>query len=574
MNGLRNLIHVVFAFLLMTFALPGMTATKQFNVTLQGIGANGSVTATFNNLSSGNSVIKSETLTVPPGSGYLITAASTVSPFVGVVTPYNCATFPCASIQVNYADGIPPTTPASLQLTVSGASSASCSASGTWLTAAYTGNNVGGSPFNYTGALPVTYSLSGCTLGFLTQPTNSQVNTTITSVAQDPTGAPVKVALFSAPNTVATFFTGSITLTNAGPGTGTLTGGGPINAVSGVAIFPALKLDAAGNYALTAGSSGITPVNSSPFTIYSGILQCGDDLASNFTNPYNVAPDQPGYSTGYRGVYNKDGSTCIKVPYTFTNTILTNDQVHLSWDTSVQANPAFLYSLNWRLRNVEPATTGNPAVVNPLAGWTTAPRPQVAWLNDGSGNPAFVPGLACVSGKLPAPYGTLPAGDLAANATQVTITGIAANPGPPANPYAVPVPGAPSVPDVPFPIVIANKTGVGVERMTAISMVGSPVASGGTFTITYNVTRGTPTEGMSQPAVHAGGARVMSTPLPIIPNDPTTFPAPYTPQTQANMCIAQHGFDSFALGPDGKVRLLYFTTVIDIGDGFVRVGQQ
>ena len=80
MNGLRNLIHVVFAFLLMTFALPGMTATKQFNVTLQGIGANGSVTATFNNLSSGNSVIKSETLTVPPGSGYLITAASTVSP--------------------------------------------------------------------------------------------------------------------------------------------------------------------------------------------------------------------------------------------------------------------------------------------------------------------------------------------------------------------------------------------------------------------------------------------------------------------------------------------------------------
>ena len=140
--------------------------------------------------------------------------------------------------------------------------------------------------------------------------------------------------------------------------------------------------------------------------------------------------------------------------------------------------------------------------------------------------------------------------------------------------FLTPVPGAPSVPDVPFPIVIANKTGVGVERMTAISMVGSPVASGGTFTITYNVTRGTPTEGMSQPAVHAGGARVMSTPLPIIPNDPTTFPAPYTPQTQANMCIAQHGFDSFALGPDGKVRLLYFTTVIDIGDGFVRVGQQ
>jgi len=567
MHGMRKLFGFVVAVILASSVLPAHAATKQFNLTLSAP-SGGTVTATFNNLSSGNSVIKSESLTAP--TGYAITSAVTVAPFTGVVTTTCLPSFPCATIQVNYQTGIPGTTSASLTLGISSPSTAACSQSAPWTTNAWTGNNLGGSPFNYVGALPTTVNVSGCSLGFLKQPTNASVNAKITSVSEDPTGAPVQVALLSAPNTVATFFTGQITLTNAGPGTGTLTGGGPVSAVSGVATFSPLSLDAAGTYTLTASSSGLKPTNSNPFVIYSGILDCGDDLLSTFTNSYNVAPDQPGYSSGSRGLFNKDGSTCIKVPYTFTNTILTNDQVHLSWDTSIQANPAFMYSLNWRLRSVEPPTIPVNAA-NPLAGWTTAPRPQVAWLADGSGNPVFVPGLACVSGKLPAPYGTLQT-SIAANATKVTITGIAANP---ASTYVVPLPGAPAVPAVPFPIVIANTVGgapaAGAERMTAVSIDGSPVLSAGTYTITYNVTRGGATEGMSQPAEHTAGYKVMSTPLPIIPNDAATFPSPYVAQTQANMCIAQHGFDSFAIGADGVTRLLYFTTVIDIGDGWVRI---
>jgi hypothetical protein len=65
----------------------------------------------------------------------------------------------------------------------------------------------------------------------------------------------------------------------------------------------------------------------------------------------------------------------------------------------------------------------------------------------------------------------------------------------------------------------------------------------------------------------------MSTPLPIIPNDAATFPSPYVVKKQANMCIAEHGFSSFAVDANGKSQALYFTTVIDIGDGWVRIGQ-
>jgi hypothetical protein len=69
----------------------------------------------------------------------------------------------------------------------------------------------------------------------------------------------------------------------------------------------------------------------------------------------------------------------------------------------------------------------------------------------------------------------------------------------------------------------------------------------------------------------------MSTPLPIIPNDATAFPPPYVVQTQAHMCVADHGFtpyDGYRVGGDltGATRLLYRTTIFDIGDGWVRIG--
>src|SRR6185437_15122019 len=98
---------------------------------------------------------------------------------------------------------------------------------------------------------------------------NAKVNTTITSVDGDPAGAPVQVALFDASNSVQTSFTGTVTLTSNGPGTGTLTGGS-VSAVSGVASFPALMLDKTGLYSLMAASPGFTSTNSNAFTIFAG----------------------------------------------------------------------------------------------------------------------------------------------------------------------------------------------------------------------------------------------------------------------------------------------------------------
>jgi len=148
------------------------------------------------------------------------------------------------------------------------------------------------------------------------------------------------------------------------------------------------------------------------------------------------------------------------------------------------------------------------------------------------------------------------------------------------NTYAVPPGGSPIIPPVPFPIVIADTVN-GVqstltERMTAIAMIGSPVQNGdGSFNITYTVRRGTTKEGspnaqgVSTIGSHATDAQVMSTPLPIIPNDTTTFKAPYKVNTQAQMCIARHGFTSFQLDTNGNTQMIYQTTIFDIGDGWI-----
>ena len=157
MNGMRNLVGFELAGVLAASALPATAATKQFNLTLSAP-SGGIVTATFNNLSSGNSVIKSESLTAP--NGYAITSASTVAPFAGVVTTTCSPSFPCSTIQVNYQSGIPGNTSASVLLGISSPANVGCSQSAPWAVFAWTGNNLGGSPFNYVGAAPTTVNLT------------------------------------------------------------------------------------------------------------------------------------------------------------------------------------------------------------------------------------------------------------------------------------------------------------------------------------------------------------------------------------------------------------------------------
>jgi hypothetical protein len=590
MNALGKLLRFLVTFTLVAFALPSNAATKlfSFSVTPTSTG----YTATFNNLSNGNSYINSMNITL----GVKVTNVTVQSSLVTgntAVTPNCSVTKPCNpgdTILISWISGIAPNTSGSIALTAEApVDLTSCGATANWSARAFTGNagnSGGGTSFTASpggGTVATASSTISCTLQFDKQPANAEINQEITSVAGQPAGPKVTIKALIG-GSVATSFTGPITLTLNQP-----TGGGatltptptPMTITAGVATLTSLKVDTLGTYSLKASASGFTDGTSDSFKIFAGILDCGRPFASSFLNPGTLADSEPGWAAGMRNAYNKDGvqEDCVPVLYTFTNAILASDTVNLTWDMTAQPNAAFMYQLNWRLRPVE--TTGA------LAGWTKMPRPEVAWLNtDGSlttvnGDKQFVPALACLSDRLPAPYGELAANVLPTD-TQIQVKGIKANP---ASSDLVPNPGAPALPATPFPIVIANTAGgaqlLTTERMTVTS-VGTPVLSGGTYSTTFTVTRGTATEGGAIKAPHDLPAypkvlRVMSTPLPIIPNDATAFPPPYVVQTQAHMCVADHGFtpyDGYRVGGDltGATRLLYRTTIFDIGDGWVRIG--
>jgi len=98
-------------------------------------------------------------------------------------------------------------------------------------------------------------------LGFTQQPQTTQVGVAITP--------PVQVAALDAAEHVVQGFTGAITLAlGANPGGGTLAGGAPMNAVKGIATFPALSIDKPGTaYTLRATASGLTDATSSAFNV-------------------------------------------------------------------------------------------------------------------------------------------------------------------------------------------------------------------------------------------------------------------------------------------------------------------
>ncbi len=554
MNSMRKILYFLMAMMIMAFALPSGAASSPEKIfSVSGIPASASVgsttvTVTFKNETpTGNSTINSTRLIAPTGW----TLSNPIAIAGGSVQGGN-GTVEAGGASVSFVNI--PTIKAGgntwiMQVTAAVPASASCS--NLWSAQAYTGNSLGGDEFRLVNSPSglTTNVVVGQATAFTTQPTNTTVGHVI----------PVAVALTTACGAGPANALVTITVPGCTVASGCLSGSTATTDATGTATFAALKINSFGTYQLTASTPGFPSTISQSFTVYEGILNCGDSFASNFVNPGNLASDQPGYAAGSRGKYNKDGVSlgCVPVPYTFTNNILTDDQVHLFWDVGIQPNAAFIYTLNWRLRPVDST--------NPLTGWTTAPRPGVAWLTTLSGAPIFVPGLACLSGKLPAPYGTLSAA-IDVNATSITIIGVA----------AVPVTGAPAVPATPFPIVIPSQVNpIKTERLTATVLTSqSPATSAGyagTYTLTYTVTRGGATEGFSALTSHAAGAMVVSTPLPIIPNDATSFPPPYTVLRQANMCIAEHGWNAFAIGASGNTQLLYFTTVIDLGDGWVGI---
>src|SRR5207244_6767342 len=88
-----------------------------------------------------------------------------------------------------------------------------------------------------------------------------------------------------------------------------------------------------------------------------GILGCNDSFTKPASN--SIGPNDPGYVTGSRSLFNKDGVSngtgCVTVFYGFANDIPNNNKGHLVWDTASQPNAAFTFTMNFQLRSV---TTG------------------------------------------------------------------------------------------------------------------------------------------------------------------------------------------------------------------------
>jgi hypothetical protein len=528
MNGFRKLACCVLAPLFAAFAMSAGAApgSPEKIFSISGIPASAtagstlSVTVTFKNETpNGNSTINSLRLIAPAGwtlSNPAAIAGGSVDGGTPTLAPDG------SSVSFANLPGIKSGNKTwMMQVSVSVPTGASCSNS--WFAQAFTGNALGGDPFRLinsaTSLNTGVNSGGGQATSFTMQPTNTTAGSAIPvavgltdACGAGPSGTPVTITADNGCTTTAS---------------GCLAGNTANTNGNGVASFTGLVINTPGTYTLTAtpGASGFPTANSSQFTVYAGQIFCDDPLEALQANPDKLPFGTPGYAEGKRGKYNKDGSEpCVKVNYTFDNDILTDDRVHLSWDVNVQPYAAFSYTMFWKLRPVD------------ADGWTSV-RPDVAWDPDGNGQPIFVPGIACLSPNLPAPYGTLAtAGGINASATTFTVSTTAVLPS-----------------GVKFPIVI------GTERMQVESV------SGAASPYTLNVTRGT---GGTAADSHAFGDRVMSTPLPIYPATDLVYP-----NKQARVCVVEHGFTAAGTDADGTGLVGYFTTVIDIGDGWVRFSQ-
>ncbi len=175
-------------------------------------------------------------------------------------------------------------------------------------------------------------------------------------------------------------------------------------------------------------------------------IPCPGTIDPAIAHPPGLSFGDPGFAEGGRGPFNKDGAKCGAVDYTFTNNILSDNSVVLTWNTASQPGAAFWYTVTWK-----------PEYVSPITGMPSRTT-KVAWFVGGS-LITPVAGRACIAGildgdspiqhYLPVPYGTLidpiGPGDLTIHIAVTSAT----------------------TPDTPFPIQI------GLERLVVVTKVDS-----------------------------------------------------------------------------------------------------
>ncbi len=505
------------------------------------VGANAFTITVKNETPNGNSNINSVRIYVP--TGYVVTGASLPS-YIGQVDVSG------NTISVSNMSPLKPQATFDINVTVNVQSTTPTCTIATWTAAAWTGSSFSGDTFAQVGTtIPGgsdSTQVSGQqTLAFTSPPGNVTLGESVTMTVKATacggpvSGLPVQVQITDALGNVV----GALSGNTGTDGTASFTIPTGTNQV----------ISTSGTYTITASANGYPPISAN-VTVYDGVLNCEPTPPFSFVSaPDGVTdPSQSGYAYGQRNRFNKDGSECHPVDYIFINSILTpnpitqqDNTVHLIWDTVTDPYAAFTYTMTWKTEDVD---TG---AANPNAGWPVLRRPSVAWetLADGV-TPKFVAGVACLSPSMPAPYGTLNAP--ITSASQTTIQIVVPSPLPQ---YWVTLPSTAASAN--FPVV------VGTERMLVTGV--SQVASGPPAIYNLTVQRA---NGMA--ATRAGpwpvGQKVMSTPLPVDLN-PTS---PYFGK-QANICVVQHGWTSAGVNlTTGNAQVRYFTTVIDIGDGWVR----
>jgi hypothetical protein len=381
--------------------------------------------------------------------------------------------------------------------------------------------------------------------------------------------------------------------------------------------------DQGGAWTVWTGSSfsgdTFAAVNAYPFVL-SVPKGCTGALSCNaFGTPFVLGDE---FVAGLRGRWNKDGSPCVTVTYEFTNYMqLGENKVSVKWDTGVQPFAAFMYSISW-----------NPIALTPgELGWPSK-RPKVAWKEVG-GTPEWTPALACVGEPYPVPYGTLtnlldsstpnasstfdvtttgslplPGTTIVVDGERMLVTGVSGSavtalrgqegtgavahvsgtfvtgtpvllPAPLVKLAAnitnadtsIPVSALPALdfpatvpPPVPFPAVINQERILVTDTTTTPGFWTAVRGQGGTTAVEHTTT--TP-----QPPLAPFVTYVMSTPLPIVPSPaPAGFPAAYGGKV-APMCVAEHGFVPAGMNSSGVTLIQYYTTIIDMLDGYVGI---
>jgi len=278
---LTVLVPVLAVFLVWTGPAPAVnaaTTTKLYAANIVGpdplhphdvaAGASAAFTLTLTNEASQQALGSAN---VTPPSGFTLVSVTPVGTVAGnVVQLRNLALQPGQSTSVTIQANVPCT-------------------GGTyvWEAQAKQSNDFNGPPGNAftldASASNLTTTVDGsCHLNFAGQPTDAQVNATITTQPfNTPPGGPVQVEVLDGNNVRITSSTATITLQidpaspNPAPGA-TLSGGSSVTqgAVAGVASFSTLSINVHGVYDLLATSPGITSAASATFDIWDSVASC------------------------------------------------------------------------------------------------------------------------------------------------------------------------------------------------------------------------------------------------------------------------------------------------------------